>query len=91
MARTGIALGVVLDHIRGMSVKMDTMKKELMEKIDGKVNGFRNELVPRIDRLERKVDFIGVQIGSLDERLDDLEVVQLPAIRKKVGIRISRR
>ncbi|MDD5055443.1 MAG: hypothetical protein PHZ00_04220 [Candidatus Peribacteraceae bacterium] len=44
----------------------------------------------RIDRLETKVDHIKgyllMQIDNMDKRLDGIEVVQLPAIRKAVGM-----
>ncbi len=40
-----------------------------------------------VRRVESKVDLALVQIGNLDERLDDLEVVQMPRLKKAVGMK----
>jgi hypothetical protein len=67
-----ITLRMIFEH-------MLAMDQRLTHRIDG--------LSTDIKRVERKVDIALVQIGNIDERLDHLEVVELPKIRKAVGIR----
>ena len=63
------------------------MKQELKND----VQTMEKRLSGRIDRLEGKVDhnhmMVCVKLENINKRLDDVEVVELPKIRKKVGMR----
>jgi len=78
-----ITSAVLLDHMRGMEGRLiqhiDSVKTELSVRID--------HLDIHMDRLERKVDWINVSITNLDERLTDIEIVQIPKIKKAIGMR----
>ena len=71
----GITSAIILQH-------MQAMEQRIMEKF--------SKVDDRFDRLEQKVDrnhvILSTQIANLDERLDDLEVVQVPGLKKAVGI-----
>ncbi len=74
-----ITPAILLQHMQGM-------KHELKQDIHG--------LAKRMDRLEEKVDrgfaHLNVRISNIDERLDDIEVGELPRIRKKLKMRRRR-
>jgi tetrahydromethanopterin S-methyltransferase subunit G len=85
----GITLFMVMDHMQGM-------EQRLMSKING-VDGKVDNVAGKLDRLEAKVDrnheeaqrnhsLTMVAFDNIDERLDDIEVVQVPAIKKAVGM-----
>lgn len=81
MANPGdIPLTTILQHMQGMEQRL----LATMDKRFGDVND-------RLERLEKKVDQnyanLSAQIANIDERLDDLEVVQVPTIKKAVGIK----
>ena len=61
--------------------------REVRTDLGGRIDRLEN----KVDRLEKKVDqnhaILSMQISNLDERLDDLEVVQVPTIKKAVGIK----
>jgi len=70
-----ITLLTVLRH-------MQAMEQRIMERFA--------KMDARIDRLDAKIDrihaLLTLQIDNIDKRLDDIEVVELPAIRKVIGI-----
>ena len=78
-----ITPAVLLQHIQAMEkrfvVRMEDVRTEL--KADVRAVGERVVLV------EKKVDLARVQIGNIDERLDDVEVVQVPMLKKAVRMR----
>ena len=79
----GITPAVLLQH-------MQVMGKQLVEKIDEARTELKadiNRVEKNLERVERKVDLALVQIGTIDTRLDDLEVVQVPKLKKAVGMR----
>lgn len=39
-----------------------------------------------MDRMENDIAWIKVGVGNIDKRLDDLEVVQVPTLKKAVGM-----
>lgn len=79
-SRTGITSAVLLDHMRGMEGRLHTEIKEV--RLD--LRSTEARLIDRIDRVERNLT---VQIEGLDHRLDDIEVSQIPKLKKAVGIR----
>ncbi len=80
---------ILLQHMQAMrgdfSMQMQTMEQRIMKKFD-KMDLRFDEINARLGKLERKVELLSVQIGNVDERLDDLEVVQVPMLQKAVGI-----
>lgn len=88
-----ITLAMVMNHMQAMEgrlgVKLDNVRTELKSDL-GDVKGELKSDISRVEanlnRVERKVDLTLVQIGNLDARLDDIEVVQVPKLRKAVGI-----
>lgn len=75
-----ITLLTVLQH-------MQAMEQRLIERIEG----VRDDLSGRIDRLEAKVDHnhiqVTAQLDAIDRRLDDVEVVEIPKLKKAVGMK----
>lgn len=65
---------------------MRGMEGRLIQHIDS----VKSELTVRMDRLADKVGRIHVnlstQIDGIDRRLDDLEVIQVPKLKKAVGM-----
>lgn len=55
------------------------------------MQAMEGRIMEKFDQLEQKVDrnhvILSTQITNLDERLDDLEVVQVPKLKKAVGMR----
>lgn len=78
----GITLQMIFDHMRGMEQRL---RREFRDALSG-VKSEMNEMNRRFNSLEGKVDLLFVQMGNIDERLDDIEVVQLPAIKQAVGM-----
>lgn len=66
-----------------LTEKIDTLGATLRSEFNGQFYGVGQ----RFDRLERKTDLILVQIKNLDERVDHIETVELPAIWKRLGSR----
>ncbi len=84
-----ITPAILLKHIMAMrgdfTAQMQAMEQRIMMKFE-KIDVRFDEINARLSQLERKVELLSVQIGNLDERLDDLEVVQIPMLKKAVGI-----
>ena len=78
---------ILLEHMQNMQGVLTKAIRDVREEI----RDVRTDLGGRIDRLEKKVDqnhaILSMQISNLDERLDDLEIVQVPTIKKAVGIK----
>mgnify|MGYP001595784984 CR=1 FL=1 len=78
-----ITPAVLLQHMQGM-------KYELKQDIHGLAKRM-DRFEERMDQLEHKVDrgfaHLTVRIGNIDERLDEIEVGELPRIRKKLKMR----
>lgn len=77
--------------VRTLLGHMRTMQRVLMEEI----RAVRTDLSQRIDRVEGKLDrlevkvdrnhgILSMQIASIDQRLDHIEVEAIPALRKAV-------
>lgn len=80
----GITLKIILDH-------MQNMQRVLREEIKASAKELKADILQRIDRVEsklsnldRRYDWMNV---GMDKRLDDIEIKELPAIKKFVGMR----
>ncbi len=82
----GITLRTILEHMRAMETRIMRHMDARFVSVCGEFNKGFQSIDERLERLERKVDLLFVQVGNIDERLDDIEVVQLPQIRQKVGV-----
>lgn len=75
-----ITWAIVLQHMQGMEQRL----LEIIEKRFAQVND-------RFDRLESTVDhnhmMLSTQISNIDGRLDDVEVVQVPRLKKAMGMK----
>lgn len=76
----GITLRTILDHMRAMETRMTTS----ISSVDQRLQRLEQKVDQRMQKLEQKIDLLFVQNENIDERLDDIEVVQLPAIRQKI-------
>jgi hypothetical protein len=88
MARQSPVTGrILLSHMQGMQQNM----KQHMQDMEQRLNQRIDKLDLKVDRLDeklgRKIDLLSVQIGNIDERLDDIEVVQLPKLKKATRMR----
>ena len=81
-----ITPAILLDHMRGMEQRL---KVDFRKELQGEIHSFDEKLSNRIDQLDdkltRKIDVLSVQIGNMDERLDHIEVVEIPKLKKAVG------
>jgi flagellar capping protein FliD len=87
MQKKRITLALVMQHLQHMNQTMIGEFKGVRGSIaalDRKIDSVDQKLTRRIDSLHRKFD---TQISNMDERLDDLEIVQIPRLKKAVGIR----
>lgn len=78
-----ITLHTVLQHMQGM-------EQRLTAQIDAVRMDLKNDihlLDVRLQTVEQKVNVISAQIENMDHRLDDLEVVKVPKLKKAVGMR----
>jgi hypothetical protein len=69
---------------------MRGMEQRLMREIGGiraDLTKVDSRLTSRMDRMENDIAWIKVSVGNIDKRLDDLEVVQVPKLKRIVGIR----
>lgn len=82
-----ITWAIVLQHMQGMEQRLSERIDGTRTELKGDINSLRTELKGDLNRIERKVDIALVQIGNLDQRLDDIEVVQVPKLKKAVGMR----
>lgn len=78
-----ITPAILLQHMQGM-------EQRIMTRIDG-LEAKHDNLEVKVDRIEAKVDRnhsqTMVALDNIDSRLDDIEVVQVPAIKKAVGMK----
>ena len=60
-----------------------------MQKMEGRILSRFEQTDVRITKLETKIDhnhlIVTTQLDNIDARLDDLEVVQVPALKKAVA------
>lgn len=75
-ASARIALRTVLEHVQAQG---------------GALMSFRSEMKKEFDAVHEKIDgverHLTRQIDGLDKRLDDIEIVQIPKLKKTVGAR----
>ncbi len=74
-----ITLKTILEHMRGME-----------ERLRAEINGVRTELKGDIREVKNEIRRVEAvlsnQISNIDARLDDIEVVQVPKLKKAVGM-----
>ena len=83
-----ITPAVLLRHMQGMEQRLGAKIESLRSELKGDIWRVETSLGKRMDGLEKKVDLISVQIANIDERLDVIEVVQLPMIKKHIGLEV---
>ena len=65
---------------------MQAMERRLSDRIDH-VQADIKRVENNLNRVEGKVDLSLVQTSNQDIRLDDLEVIEIPKLKKAVGMR----
>ncbi|GEM_PF-699222 len=84
-----ITPAILLQHMQGMERRIMQHMDARFAQVDSRFSLMDKRfdaIDARLSKLERKVELLSVQIGNLDERLDDLEVVKVPMLQKAVGI-----
>lgn len=76
----GVTLKILLGH-------MQSMENRLVVKVDNGFKEIKNEIVAvrsdlAIERRQRRT-----QIENIDERVDQLEIEEIPTIKKIIGMR----
>lgn len=82
-----ITLRTVLEHVQALHGEMMTRFAEVdrrFMRVDQRFDLLERRLSERIDRVERNVT---LQIDNIDKRLDNIEVVQIPLLKKAVRTR----
>ncbi len=89
-----ITLRTVLEHVQALHGEMLSRFADVDRRfaavdrrfvnIDQRFDTLERRLSQRIDRVERNLT---LQIDNIDKRLDDIEVVQIPLLKKAVGAR----
>ena len=86
MASDEITNDVLLEHIQAYGLRFDSIDArfdQLEKKLEDKIDGVEKRLTNRIDGLSRNLN---MQLDNIDERVQDIEINQLPAIKQHVGI-----
>ena len=81
--KSGVTVQVLLQHMQGMQHALTREIRAVRDELKADLSGTNI----RLDRLERKVDLLGIQIENIDGRFDDLEVVEVPKLKKVIGMR----
>ena len=83
----GVTLAIVFEHMQGMEQRLHTEFDVGLKRLESKID----KVSLKVDNLEIKVDRNHTQtmvaLDNIDGRLDDLEIVELPAIKKVVGMK----
>ncbi len=74
MDEQGITLGTVLQHMQGMERRLSNDIKKVRTDLTARID----RMDQRLHRVESKVDLTSVQIQNMDERLDVLDIANLP-------------
>ena len=85
-----ITPAILLQHMQGMEQRINAQVGTVEKKVDNLAIKVDN-LAIKVGNLEVKVDrnqaFLTMQLDNIVERLDDIEVVQVPTLKKAVGMR----
>ncbi len=76
-----ITPAILLQHMQGMEQRLRTDFSVAIKESEQRL---RNDFSEKIESSEQRIIR---QIDGIDERLDDIEVVQIPMLKKVVGIR----
>ncbi len=82
MASDEITNDVLLEHIQAYGLRFDSIDARF-DQLEKKLDGVEQRLTNRIDGLSRNLN---MQLDNIDERVQDIEINQLPAIKQHVGI-----
>lgn len=92
-----ITSAILLQHMQAMRFDLTEQMRRMEQRLQKQIVAVRTDLIGEIKM--NRVEILGVkrdlarvegnlsmQIGNIDIRLDDLEVVQVPVLKKAVGI-----
>lgn len=81
-----ITLAILLQHMQTMEQRLQKQILAVRTDLTVEIRKNREEILGVKRDLARVEGNLSMQIGNLDERIDDLEVVQVPMLKKAVGI-----
>ncbi len=88
MADNEITLGVIMQHMQGMELRLTRRIDDVDHRLSG-LNGRVDNLDKKLDRIYHNLSF---QIDAIDKRLDEIEIEQLPkrvtAIERHLGLAV---
>lgn len=81
-----ITFRTLLLHMQGMEQRLRSEVKHGLSDVCSELKDFERKTLDRFDRLDRKFEWVSFALRNIDERLDDIEMKQIPALKKAVGI-----
>ncbi len=78
-----ITLRIVLQHVQAMRQEVTSR----FDKVEGRLNTMGNDIKRLEWRMDRNHSLLVYQIDNIDKRLDDIEVVQIPKLKKALRMR----
>ena len=85
-----ITMLTILRHMQGMEERLTTRIVKVEQDVGGlkiEVGGLKTEVGGLRTEMVRGFATLSLQIDNLDKRLDDLEVNEMPKLKKAVGMR----
>ena len=82
MASDEITNDVLLEHIQAYGLRFDSIDARF-DQLEKKLDGVEQRLTNRIDGLSRNLN---MQLDNIDERIQHIEITELPAIKQHVGM-----
>ena len=73
---------ILLEHMQGMQ---QALTREI-QRVDGKVDVLAEKIDANEGRAEQRHAVVIAALDNIDERLDVIEIEELPKIKKTVGI-----
>ena len=78
---------VLLQHMQGMEQRLRDEFRSGLQSLEDKVDRNHEEARRNHEEARRNHAIVMTGLDNIDERLDDIEVVQVPKLKKAVGIR----
>lgn len=82
-----ITPAVLLQHMQGMEGRLRDEFRSGLQSLEDKVDRNHEEARRNHEEARRNHAIVMTGLDNIDGRLDDIEVVQVPKLKKAVGIR----
>ncbi len=83
----GVTPAILLQHMQAMELRLRDEFRSGLSRLEAKVDRNHQEATLNHEQAMRNHAQTTLQIDNVDSRLDDLEVVQVPKLKKAVGMR----